>query len=232
MRSTRHGSVCTQSLGPRESSNRWSVVVGSLRRSRRSTTGPRCFSSGGRSRPVRTHGFSVMTPRITPGIGAAQRPRRRCAARRRAPPGCARGWGRQGRSSPRGCPTRRTGRRRSSRTSRSPPRPSTRRTPAPPRRQAGERPGCGVGDHDVQPVEDLAHVLLGAAAMSRSGAKRKLTVTTHSSGTTLPATPPRSAPPAGPPGRRSRRSPLRGAGYIREALQHVARGVDRVLTQP
>ena len=51
MRSTRHGSVCTQSLGPRESSNRWSVVVDSLRRSRRSTTGPRCFSSGGPSAP-------------------------------------------------------------------------------------------------------------------------------------------------------------------------------------
>jgi len=30
MRSTRHGSVCTQSLGPRESSNRWSVVPWSI----------------------------------------------------------------------------------------------------------------------------------------------------------------------------------------------------------
>ena len=27
MRSTRHGSVCTQSVGPRESSSRWSVVL-------------------------------------------------------------------------------------------------------------------------------------------------------------------------------------------------------------
>src|SRR5215469_5674632 len=45
IRSTRHGSVCTQSLGPRQSSNRWSVVVfgmclprnvaGPMRRSRR-----------------------------------------------------------------------------------------------------------------------------------------------------------------------------------------------------
>ena len=36
MRSTRHGSVCTQSLGPRVSSSRWSVVVrGDLRAAQR-----------------------------------------------------------------------------------------------------------------------------------------------------------------------------------------------------
>src|SRR3954452_4793451 len=43
MRITRHGSVCTQSLGPRESSNRWSVVVPSTWL-RRITTGPLYFS--------------------------------------------------------------------------------------------------------------------------------------------------------------------------------------------
>ena len=39
IRSTRHGSVCTQSLGPRESSSRWSVVAPSTW-SRRWSTGP------------------------------------------------------------------------------------------------------------------------------------------------------------------------------------------------
>jgi len=46
IRSTRHGSVCTQSLCPRESSRRWSVVLDSMRCWRRSTTGPRRFSRG------------------------------------------------------------------------------------------------------------------------------------------------------------------------------------------
>src|SRR5215475_9812227 len=39
IRSTRHGSVCTQSLGPRRSSNRWSVVVLGIARPR-SMAGP------------------------------------------------------------------------------------------------------------------------------------------------------------------------------------------------
>ena len=46
IRSTRHGSVCTQSLGPRESSSRWSVVLPWSRRSPRSTTGPFWRSTG------------------------------------------------------------------------------------------------------------------------------------------------------------------------------------------
>ena len=39
IRSTRHGSVCTQSLGPRRSSSRWSVVVFGIARPR-SMAGP------------------------------------------------------------------------------------------------------------------------------------------------------------------------------------------------
>ena len=39
IRSTRHGSVCTQSLGPRRSSSRWSVVVFGMW-SPRSVAGP------------------------------------------------------------------------------------------------------------------------------------------------------------------------------------------------
>ena len=46
IRSTRHGSVCTQSVGPRESSSRWSVVLVLTDWVPRSTTGPRCFSPG------------------------------------------------------------------------------------------------------------------------------------------------------------------------------------------
>ena len=42
MRSTRHGSACTQSVGPRESSSRWSVVLPSTW-SRRWMTGPLDF---------------------------------------------------------------------------------------------------------------------------------------------------------------------------------------------
>jgi hypothetical protein len=41
-RSTRHGSACTQSDGPRESSSRWSVVLPSTW-SRRWMTGPFCL---------------------------------------------------------------------------------------------------------------------------------------------------------------------------------------------
>ena len=43
MRITRHGSVCTQSLGPRESSSRWSVVPRSTA-SPRWIVGPFCLS--------------------------------------------------------------------------------------------------------------------------------------------------------------------------------------------
>ena len=65
IRSTRHGSVCTQSLGPRESSSRWSVVVSSWLYSPRSTTGPRCFSSGppARRSPSRCCGPTRRGPR-------------------------------------------------------------------------------------------------------------------------------------------------------------------------
>ena len=40
MRSTRHGSVCTQSVGPRESSRRWSVVLPAVTWPRRSISRP------------------------------------------------------------------------------------------------------------------------------------------------------------------------------------------------
>src|SRR3954468_12970848 len=45
IRRTRHGSACTQSVGPRVSSNRWSVVLRSTWL-RRSVTGPLCVSRG------------------------------------------------------------------------------------------------------------------------------------------------------------------------------------------
>ena len=51
MRSTRHGSVCTQSVGPRESSSRWSVVLLSTW-SRRWMTGPLDFDSSVVPQPV------------------------------------------------------------------------------------------------------------------------------------------------------------------------------------
>src|SRR6478609_2831462 len=50
IRSTRHGSACTQSDGPRESSSRWSVVVKSTW-SRRCRTGPLRLSLTMRSPP-------------------------------------------------------------------------------------------------------------------------------------------------------------------------------------
>src|SRR6188472_2987428 len=65
MRSTRHGSVCTQSVGPRESSSRRSVVVPSTWL-RRITTGPLYFSclrsviwSSRPSEPRRQHPLAV-----------------------------------------------------------------------------------------------------------------------------------------------------------------------------
>src|SRR5690242_10018326 len=64
IRSTRQGSVCTQSVGPALSSSRWSVVPDWVNRRRR-ITGPRCRSGGG------------------PGLFASVIPRRYLAAARR-----------------------------------------------------------------------------------------------------------------------------------------------------
>ena len=90
-----------------------------------------------------------------------------------------------------GCRARRSARRRSSRTS--PARSSrwrARNSACGRGVEPGQRTGRGVGHRHVQPGEHLADVLLGGLSTLRSGANRKLTVTTHSSGTTLPATPP------------------------------------------
>ena len=64
MRSTRHGSVWTQSLGPRESSSRSSVVVAAPG-PRRRVTGPRWRSLTSRARSG-TAGRSLQL--VTPGI--------------------------------------------------------------------------------------------------------------------------------------------------------------------
>src|SRR5699024_10802925 len=57
IRNTRHGSVCTQSVGPRESSSRWSVVS-SLALFLRNTTGPR-RRSGGAQAPSSSYSSGV-----------------------------------------------------------------------------------------------------------------------------------------------------------------------------
>ena len=92
MRSTRQGSVCTQSVGPRESSSRWSVVERSTWAPRR-IVGPFCFSR----RPFLGLRPSSLT-RPSPAIAGASV--RRCATARsaRTPPACGRASGRPDRS--------------------------------------------------------------------------------------------------------------------------------------
>ena len=66
MRRTRQGSVCTHSLGPRESSSRWSVVDACIWL-RRITTGPRCCSESGSARrwPPPPASGGVPSPRAS-----------------------------------------------------------------------------------------------------------------------------------------------------------------------
>src|SRR3954452_15708829 len=73
IRRTRHGSVCTQSDGPRESRSRWSVVLPSTAWSRRNVTGPRCFSRAGRRASDATSSSSraVASGRRSGSIGGA-----------------------------------------------------------------------------------------------------------------------------------------------------------------
>ncbi|GAA2755672.1 hypothetical protein GCM10009872_10320 [Actinopolymorpha rutila] len=66
IRSTRQGSVCTQSEGPRVSSSRWSVVLDSTW-VRRVTTRPRCFSGVRLAEAVSADG-SVTSGAGSPGV--------------------------------------------------------------------------------------------------------------------------------------------------------------------
>src|SRR5579859_7385664 len=58
IRSTRHGSVCTQSLGPRRSSRRWSVVVFGIAR-------PRSMAGPWRRSVRRDSGSALMIPPLS-----------------------------------------------------------------------------------------------------------------------------------------------------------------------
>ena len=64
-----------------------------------------------------------------------------------------------------------------------------------PRAAADPRPGSAPGDMSVSTTSasrpaSTARTCASACAALRSGAKRKFTSTSHTSGTTLPATPP------------------------------------------
>ena len=195
IRSTRHGSVCTQSLGPRESSSRWSVVVGSMRVLAAQHHRAPLLLLDGRS-SGRPSVLVLMTARV---VSADVRPRNRrrtsigfgdLAGCRRARRGCARGSGRRGRSSAPGCRARRSARRRSSRTWPPAGAPAAARNS---RAAGAPSPGSAPAARSVTATSkpsNTSRTCRSAAAASRSGANRKLTVTTHSSGTTLPATPP------------------------------------------
>ena len=89
IRSTRHGSVCTQSVGPRESSSRWSVVVPSTW-FRRITTGPLHFGLAARPR--------VGHLRL-PATARAHAHTRAAARAGRTPPACGPASGHRARSS-------------------------------------------------------------------------------------------------------------------------------------
>ena len=110
---------------------------------------------------------------------------------RHAPPGCARATDHPGRSSPPGSPARRTGTRRSTRTSpvAVPPAAATNSAAA-----GADSPGSAPAATSSTVISTSANSRWPAPSTAccglRSGANRKLTRIVHSSGMTLDATPP------------------------------------------